>query len=78
MILDVSLQFSIQVWKSTMISKQGYPCKYILQWMSVEDDYPRMDIHVFMGISLQLFPFRHLLISMNIDIELLWILDPGL
>jgi len=44
----------MQVWTSTLISKQGYPFKDILQWISVEHEYPRMDIYVFMGISLQL------------------------
>jgi len=34
--LDVSLQVSIQVWISTLISKEGYPCKgiNIHEWIS--------------------------------------------
>jgi len=69
--LDVSLQFSMQVWISTLISKQGYPCKDILQWMSVEYEYPRMDIHV-LWISVFSYPcfywysFGYQLISMDI------------
>ena len=44
--LDVSLQLSIQVWISTLISKQGYPCKDILQWKTVNKVYQWADIHV--------------------------------
>ena len=44
--LDASLQLSIQVWISTLISKQGYSHKYILQRISVNNKYPWMDIHV--------------------------------
>jgi len=51
--------------------------------MFVEHEYPQMDIHVFMDISLQL---SMLLISIWISIDfygypcidLLWILDPGM
>ena len=46
----LDLQFSIQVW----ISKQGYPWKDNLQLISMEHNYPCMDIHVFVDISLQL------------------------
>jgi len=42
----VSLQLSIKVWISTLISKQGYPFKDILQWISVNNKYPWMDIYV--------------------------------
>jgi len=35
------------MWISILISKQGYQWKDILQWMSVEHEYPRMDIHVY-------------------------------
>ena len=45
--LDVSLQLSIQAWISALISKHGYPCKYISQWISVSNKYSLMDIHVF-------------------------------
>jgi len=38
--LDVSLQLSIQAWISTLISKHGYPCKDISQWISVNNKYP--------------------------------------
>jgi len=41
-------------WIFKLISKQGYPYKDILQWISVTNKYPWMDIHVFMDISLQL------------------------
>jgi len=37
--LDVSLQISTQVWISTLISKQGYPCKDIVPWISVNNKY---------------------------------------
>jgi len=79
--LDVSLQFSIQVRISTLISKQGYPCKDILQWMPVKHEYPRMDIHI-LWISL----FNHQCIMdirldthsfPRISTDMLWILDPG-
>jgi len=43
----VSLQLSIQVCISTLISKQGYPCKDTLQWVSVNNEYPWIDIHVY-------------------------------
>jgi len=46
---------------------QARICKNILQWMSVEHEYPRMDIHVFMDISVQLSMI--LLISIWISIE---------
>ena len=49
--LDVSLQFPIQVRISTLISKQGYPCKDILELISVEHKFQWMDIH-FMDINL--------------------------
>jgi len=42
------------LWISLLISKQAYPCKDIQQLISVEHEYPRMDIHVFTDISLQL------------------------
>ena len=69
--LDVSLQFSIHVWISTLISKQGYPCKDIIPWMSVKHEYPRMDIHVswisvFNYPCFYWYPFGYLLISMDI------------
>jgi len=55
---------------STLISKQGYPCKNLLQWMSVELEYPRMDIDV-IWISVFSYPsfycpIRYSLISMDI------------
>jgi len=65
--LDVSLQLSIQVWISTEISKQGYPCKDILQWISVNNKYPRMDIHVYMDISLQLSMLLWISIWISLD-----------
>jgi len=77
--MDVSLQLSMQMWTSALISKQGYLCKDILQWMSVEYEYPQMNIHVFMDISLQVSML--LWISINFDgyacLDLLWSLDPG-
>ena len=81
--LDVSLQLSIQVWISTEISKQGYPCKDILQWISVNNIYPWMDIHVFMDISLELSMLLWISIWISLyfywypRIDLLWILGPG-
>jgi len=55
MVLDVSLQFYIQVWISTLISKKGYPCNDILQLISVDHKYPCMDINV-LWISLFNYP----------------------
>jgi len=81
--LDVSLQLSIQEWISTLISKQGNPCKDILQWISVNDKNPWIDINVFMDISLHLFLLLWISIWICIDfygypcIDLLWILDLG-
>ena len=54
MIFGVSLQLSIQVGVSIMMSKQGYSCKDILQWISVNNKYPCMDVHVFMDITFKL------------------------
>ena len=39
-ILNISLQLSIQAWISALISKHGYPCKDIPQWISVNNKYP--------------------------------------
>jgi len=78
----VSLQLSMQVWISTFISKKRYPCMDILQWMSVEREYPQTDIHV---SWLSVFHYLCLgLISTWISInfygypcmDLLWTLDP--
>jgi len=72
----------MQVWLSTLISKQGYPCIDILQWISVNNKYPWMDIHVFMDISLELSLLLWISIWISIDfywyprIDLLWTLDP--
>jgi len=81
--LDVSLQLSIKVRISTLISKEGYPCKDMLQRISVNNKYPWMDIHVFMDINLQLSMLLWISIWISLDfygypcIDLLWILDPG-
>jgi len=53
--LDDSLQLSMQVWISKLISKQGYPFKDNLQWIAVEHEYPRMDIDV-LCISVWFYP----------------------
>ena len=65
---DVSLQLSIQV--STLISKQGYPCKDILQSISL-NKYPWMYIHVlwisvFNNPCFYKYPFGYPWISMDI------------
>jgi len=73
---------SHQVRISTLISKQGYPCKDILHWVSVEHEYPRMDTYVFMDISLQFSMLLFISMWISIDfygypcMDLLWILDP--
>ena len=48
--LYVSLLLSIQVLISTFISKQGYPCKDILQWISVKHKYQWMDTHLWISV----------------------------
>ena len=54
-----------------------------MQWISVNNKYLRMDIHVFMGISFQLSLLLWIFIWISIDfygyscIDLLWILDLG-
>ena len=66
------IHIDIQAW----ISMQG-------QWISVNDKYPWIDIHVFMNISLPLSLLLWISIWISIDlygypcIDLLWILDPG-
>jgi len=81
--LDVSLQLSIQVWISTLISKQGYQCRDIMKWMFVNNKHPWMVIHVFMDISLTLSMLLWISIRISFDfygypcIDLLWILDPA-
>jgi len=70
--LDVTLQLSIQVWISALISKLGYPYKDILRWISVNNKNSWMDIRVFMDIRLQLsillwiHPFGNPWISVDI------------
>jgi len=61
---DDSLWLAIQAWISTLISKQGYPCKNILYWISVKNKYPwtfceyqSSIIHVFMDIHLDILGF---------------------
>ena len=61
---------------STLISKHGYPCKDIPQWISVNNKYPYMDIHV-LWISVfnypcfYEYPFGYPWISMNIHLDIL-------
>jgi len=78
---------SVDIWISTLISKQGYLCKDILQWMSVECEYPQMDINVFMDIRLQSsillwitvfnYPWFYGYPYEYPCMDLQWILDPG-
>ena len=49
------------------IQARIYPCKDILQWMSVEHEYLRMDIHVFIDISLQLSMLLLIFILVSIN-----------
>jgi len=50
-----------------LITKQGYPCKDILQWMSVEHEYLRMDdIHSFYGYQSSII---HAFINIHLDIH---------
>ena len=61
--LDVNLQFSIQVWISTLISKQGYPCNgcpcnmNIYEWISIFYGYQSSFIHAFIAIHLDVHWF---------------------
>jgi len=66
-------------------SNKGYPCKDILQWMSVEHEHPcfygyqysfihaftdiLLDIHWFLWISIDFYGYPYM--------DLLWILDRG-
>jgi len=69
--LDVILQLSIQAWISILMSKHGYQCKDIPQWISVNNKYPWMDVHV-LWISVfnypcfYGYPFGYPWISMDI------------
>ena len=60
-----------------LITKQGYPCKDILQWMSVEHEYLRMDdIHSFYGYQSSII---HAFINIHLDIHwFLWMSMHGL
>ena len=40
------------MWISNRDIQHGYPCKGIIQWIAVEHEYPRVNIHVFIDISL--------------------------
>ena len=59
------------MWISTLIFKQGYPCKDILQWISVNNKYLRIDVYVlwisvFNYPCLYGYPFVYPWISMDI------------
>jgi len=66
------------VWISTLIFKQGYPCKDILKLISVEQKYPCMDI----SLQLSMLLWIPLWISMGFYgytcMDWLWILDLGM
>jgi len=68
--LDVSLQLSMQVWISSLISNPGNPCKDILRWISVKNKCPWMDIHVWISVfnypCFQWYPCGNPLISMDV------------
>jgi len=55
----------------------------IMQWIPVNNKYPRMDYHVFIEVSLQLSMLLWIFIRISLDfygcpcIDLPWILDPG-
>jgi len=53
--LHVSLKLSTQVWISTLISKQGYPYKGILEWISI--NYKMNGYPCFMDMSLIILGF---------------------
>jgi len=76
--LDISLQLSMQVWISTLISKQGYPCRDIHAKTFYNGCPWSINIHewvtLFSWISVIIYPcfywypFGYPLISTNIDV----------